>query len=220
MKRTKKGKSPENISASARAKITARLRNASKRSEYPHLNEFKDDGRTVFPEPADLLGTFRDEFEAVNGELIIIQAKDLKGRKLKELLKKKQVSSVYCSDDSVIKELGSEIPLESSPDKFNEMEAGVTRCEALVARTGTIVVSAEGSGRRMNVFPPIHIILAQSSQLVPFISDAFDLLKNKYGKDMPSQVTFVTGPSRTADIEKALVMGAHGPKEVIVILSE
>jgi L-lactate dehydrogenase complex protein LldG len=81
------------------------------------------------------------------------------------------------------------------------------------------MVSSNGSGRRMNIFPPVHIVWAYSDQLVPFISDAFEKLKKKYGNDVPSQVSIVTGPSRTADIEKTLVMGAHGPKELIVVIN-
>jgi L-lactate dehydrogenase complex protein LldG len=54
--------------------------------------------------------------------------------------------------------------------------------------------------------------------MVMDIKDGFKLLKNKYGNRLPSMITNVTGPSRTADIEKTLVLGAHGPKELFVFL--
>ncbi|RZL62420.1 MAG: hypothetical protein EOO93_08835, partial [Pedobacter sp.] len=63
-----------------------------------------------------------------------------------------------------------------------------------------------------------HIVIAKTSQLVLDLKDAFLLLKNKYGNQIPSMISNITGPSRTADIEKTLVLGAHGPKELFVFL--
>jgi L-lactate dehydrogenase complex protein LldG len=60
--------------------------------------------------------------------------------------------------------------------------------------------------------------LAYSSQLVTDLKDGFKLIKDKYGNQLPSMITTITGPSRTADIEKTLVLGAHGPKELFVFL--
>jgi L-lactate dehydrogenase complex protein LldG len=101
------------------------------------------------------------------------------------------------------------------------MEAAITRCECLVARTGTVVVSsATGPGRQMHAFPPVHIILAEESQLVSYLDDALLYLQQKYRNNLPSAVSFITGPSRTADIEKTLVMGAHGPKELFIFVRQ
>jgi L-lactate dehydrogenase complex protein LldG len=88
-----------------------------------------------------------------------------------------------------------------------------------VARLGTIVMSSRvAPGRRMMVFPEIHLVLAYASQLVPDLRHAFQKLKAKFGENYPSLVSLITGPSRTADIEKTLVMGAHGPRELYVFL--
>jgi L-lactate dehydrogenase complex protein LldG len=62
------------------------------------------------------------------------------------------------------------------------------------------------------------VVVAYASQLVLDLKDAFKLLKEKYGNNLPSMVSVTTGPSRTADIEKTLVLGAHGPKELFVFL--
>jgi L-lactate dehydrogenase complex protein LldG len=64
----------------------------------------------------------------------------------------------------------------------------------------------------------VHIVLAYTSQLVLDLKDGFKLIKEKYATRLPSMITTVTGPSRTADIEKTLVLGAHGPKELFVFL--
>jgi L-lactate dehydrogenase complex protein LldG len=102
-----------------------------------------------------------------------------------------------------------------------DIEVGLSLCEALVARTGsTILSSGQDSGRALPVYSPIHITIAYTHQLVWDIKDAIDKLKEKYNQKLPSLVSLTTGPSRTADIEKTLVVGVHGPKEVYVFLIE
>ena len=81
-----------------------------------------------------------------------------------------------------------------------------------------MVSSKQMSGRRLNVYPEVHIVLAYASQLVPDLKQALKQVKLKYEPNYPSMITFITGPSRTADIEKTLVLGAHGPKEIYVFL--
>lgn len=100
-------------------------------------------------------------------------------------------------------------------------DAAITTCEALVARTGSIILSsAQRSGRTTSVYAAIHICIAYTDQLVYDVKDGLQLIKERYAGNMPSLVTFATGPSRTADIEKTLVVGVHGPREVYVFLVE
>jgi L-lactate dehydrogenase complex protein LldG len=100
-------------------------------------------------------------------------------------------------------------------------EAAITTCEALVARTGSIILSsAQQSGRTTSVYAEVHICIAFTDQLVYDVKDGLQLIKERYAGRLPSLVTFATGPSRTADIEKTLVVGVHGPREVYVFLVE
>lgn len=104
---------------------------------------------------------------------------------------------------------------------LEKADAGVTQVECLVARTGSILISSrQESGRALPIFPPVHIAVAYTNQLVFDIKDAMQLVLQKYEKNMPGLINIATGPSRTADIEKTLVLGAHGPKEVFVFLIE
>ena len=217
MKRTKKKISPDDISAQARENILKKLNSAKGSIENPLLSRFEDKGGFVFPEPVRLMEIFVSELEEINGTAIVAKDSADAEKKLTATLSEKNIEEIFCTDNSLFKEL-SGLPLTNDPDKFRYMKAGITKCEALIARSGSVMVSSNGSGRQMNVFPPVHIIWTYSSQLVPFISDAFENLKNKYDKDIPSQVSIVTGPSRTADIEKTLVMGAHGPRELVVVI--
>lgn len=98
-------------------------------------------------------------------------------------------------------------------------DACITGCEALIARTGSaLLTSVQHMGRVAPVFFPVHIIVAYASQVVPDISDGIKLLQQRYGNDLPSMINLNTGPSRTADIEKTLVVGVHGPAEVFCFL--
>ncbi|SDT85958.1 L-lactate utilization protein LutC, contains LUD domain [Verrucomicrobium sp. GAS474] len=96
--------------------------------------------------------------------------------------------------------------------------AGVTACEALVAQTGSVLVtSKESGGRALTVLPPHHVVVATAAQLVPDLPAAFERLREVHGKALPSMISFITGPSRTGDIERILVLGAHGPKRLTIL---
>jgi len=96
-------------------------------------------------------------------------------------------------------------------------DAGLTECDALVAQTGSVLVTSRSAGgRALSVLPPHHVVLARREQLVPDLLAAFTLLKEKYASNYPSFVSFITGPSRTGDIERILVLGAHGPKKLTI----
>lgn len=104
-------------------------------------------------------------------------------------------------------------------DALEVCDAGITCCDLLVAQTGTAVVSARSAGgRALSVLPPHHVVLATRDQLVADMSDAFARLATLYPDGYPSFLSFITGPSRTGDIERILVLGAHGPKKLTVIL--
>ena len=97
-------------------------------------------------------------------------------------------------------------------------DAGLTECDALVAQTGSVLVTSRSAGgRSLSVLPPHHVVLARRDQLIRDLPDAFALLKKKYAANYPSFISLITGPSRTGDIERILVLGAHGPKKLTIL---
>jgi L-lactate dehydrogenase complex protein LldG len=103
--------------------------------------------------------------------------------------------------------------------KLANVDLGVTLCDCLIARTGSIVLTTQsGFGRALSVLPPSHLVVARRSQLVVDLSDAYQLLYTRHKTWWPSMLTIITGPSRTSDIEKMLVLGAHGPKKLFLLL--
>ena len=100
---------------------------------------------------------------------------------------------------------------------LEKCDAGITECDALVAQTGGVAVTSRSAGgRALSILPPHHVVIARREQLVPDLPAAFALLQQKYSPDFPSMISFITGPSRTGDIERILVLGAHGPKKLTI----
>lgn len=106
-----------------------------------------------------------------------------------------------------------------APEALETCDAGITACDALVAQTGSLLITARSAGgRALSVLPPHHVVVARQSQLVPDLTAAFERLQATYGSNYPSFISLVTGPSRTGDIERILVLGAHGPKRLTILV--
>ena len=123
--------------------------------------------------------------------------------------------------EPVCKALGLPVLFTDAPFDKRELarcDAGISQCDALVAQTGTVVVTSRSTGgRALSVLPPHHVVLARRAQLVADLPAAFKVLKARYGAGYPSMISLITGPSRTGDIERILVLGAHGPKKLTIL---
>ena len=162
---------------------------------------------------------FAKEFLKAKGKFVFCSEVSDLAENLQLLLEEAAIKKVYCHEDyllTLLDSLGADVELDK--EQIFSCDASVTGCEALIANHGTIVCSSNNAGRKGMVVPPIHIVVATSHQVVESISEAIDYINEKYGKDKPSLISFLTGPSRTADIEKTLVYGAHGPKELYLFL--
>lgn len=108
---------------------------------------------------------------------------------------------------------------DDSYDKheLEQCDVGISECDALIAQTGTVLVTSRtAGGRALSCLPPHHVVIARREQLVADLPAAFALVKQKHGANYPSMISFITGPSRTGDIERILVLGAHGPKKLTI----
>ena len=186
---------------------------------YPSLDQ---DNPIYQPLPDELDVTFAQELLKVSGKFVYCEGYDDFLSTLQSFILEKDWPLLTCYDpilQEILKDGG--IPFDPDISNIPNARLGITRCEQLIARLGTVMVSSATSpGRRIVVFPDIHIVLAEPSQLVPDLKQAFNCMRAKYGNAFPSMISLITGPSRTADIEKTLVMGAHGPKELYVFLVE
>ena len=185
---------------------------------YPNLED-----TPLYEEYNDHLDVlFAGQLSAVSGNFVFCEDEIQLIENLLDLTEKNNWRRIYAWETGLQSLLSKyEFPFYSTDTEFLNADVGITFCEALVARNGSVLVSnGTAAGRRLSIYPHIHVVIAYTSQLVLDLKDGFKLLKEKYPENMPSMVSNITGPSRTADIEKTLVLGAHGPKELYVFLLE
>jgi L-lactate dehydrogenase complex protein LldG len=187
-------------------------------------NIYKD-----YPNDRNLLELFKKRFKDLHGELYILpdakEASSLVEQILSDLIGNKCITFTNSFLDRILMNLSNNAYIidvlgNSKIDsvKLAEYDISITTTDYLVARTGSIVLnSLQHGGRRLSVLPPIHIVIARTNQIIESLDKIFT---NEYSSENWSYTTIISGPSRTSDIEKQLVLGAHGPKRLIVILIE
>jgi len=98
-------------------------------------------------------------------------------------------------------------------------EVGLTAAFAGIAETGTLMMkSGPAHPTTLNFLPDTHLVVLHASQIVGSYEDAWDRLRA--GEAMPRTVNFITGPSRTGDIEQTIFLGAHGPRRMHIVMVE
>jgi L-lactate dehydrogenase complex protein LldG len=175
---------------------------------------------TVFqPSKQELEITFAANFTGLQGRFSYCADQTELVTQLGILFESRGWKNIYCREEEIKENFSKH---HFSITYFNDLahcDAAITGCEFLVARTGSILLSsAQQSGRTVSVYAPVHICIASTKQLVYDIDDSLMQLRDKYNTAFPSMVSLASGPSRTADIEKTLVVGVHGPKEVFCFL--
>ncbi len=166
-----------------------------------------------------LADLFKLELEKVGGKAFLCKDREDLISKIRQLFAEKQWKTPVTFSPE-IKQILNEatLPYFDTWDKFPDLDVGLNTCEALAAWTGSVLVSAaQPGGRQINVYSPELIIIARYDQLFRDIQDALEYVMQKYDY-LPSQLSFITGPSKTADIEKTLIYGMHGAREVFVFL--
>jgi L-lactate dehydrogenase complex protein LldG len=173
------------------------------------------------PSQQELELEFAERFIKLQGRFSFCENEQQLVEQLHTLVTARNWQNIYCREDSLKQSLSKKGFHNFNATDLQSCDASITGCEYLVARTGSMVMSAaQQSGRTVSVYAPVHICIAFTNQLVYDIKDAINNVKEKYGEALPSLITLATGPGRTADIEKTLVVGVHGPKEVFCFLVE
>ena len=171
----------------------------------------------------DVVVAFAELFQQIGGEFHYCETLAELAAGLAAFRERQQVGAPYVWEpdlQAVLTMAGIEFRADEA-DFIAAADLSLTSCEALVARTGSVLVSAAtASGRRLSIYPDQHLVLARPSQVVAEIGAALLLLQERYGAAMPSMISLTSGPSRTADIEKTLVLGAHGPRRIVLFLLE
>ena len=183
----------------------------------------QSDGKnSVFQPPADDLAVqFAQEFTKLQGRFAYCANEQDLIHQLNQLIEATHWEKIVCREKKLQDIFQQNGFTKSFHSSLPDCDVSITTCELLISRTGTMVLSsANESGRTTSVYAPVHICIAYTNQLVYDLKDGLQMLREKYNGQLPSFISFATGPSRTADIEKTLVVGVHGPKEVFTFLVE
>jgi L-lactate utilization protein LutC len=178
---------------------------------------------------------FRDELTAAGGTCHLVPDREAAVAKVLELVQGKSPRRVLVGSGPFVDTLnlparlhalGIEVSaigtlaLDTSRESFFAADLGISGVDYLIAETGTVAVLARpGEPRSLSLLPPVHIAVAERTQLLPDLFDLFEKFPSEDGRPvLPSCLTLITGPSKTGDIELRLVTGVHGPGELHVIL--
>jgi L-lactate dehydrogenase complex protein LldG len=175
---------------------------------------------------ADIQGpltvAFKENAEQVSAQVTLVNNPEELIASMADLISENGWKKVVCAEKQIIDLLeANNFPFETSEKLSENTEVAITGCEYLAADLGSVIVSSAQSGsRKIFIYPPVHIVVAITSQLVETLEEGYENTMSKYGEDLPSMISIITGPSRTADIEKTLVLGAHGPKKLHIFIRD
>lgn len=181
----------------------------------------------------ELIEQFESELTGIGGRFHRAKTAESAFQYIEQVASVRQAKTIIAWETQVIddinlsgklEEKGIEVLTETADREFIPMAAasdvGVSGVDFALADTGTLVLLArKGQARSISLLPPVHIAVVKPEQLLSGLSDLFPLLRGEAeGRDLSSAITFITGPSRTADIELTLVVGVHGPQQLHVVL--
>lgn len=193
------------------------------------IKEQEKHKKNILPEPdwkkevlvsvkGSLSDVFCTELIKIDGYSFQVSTIEELKDKVSGFLRENKVQKSYTSSVKISNALDSQI-VQFQQSFKKDVECWITECEVLVAQTGSVFMSSNlAGGRKSWAYPPIHIVVATKNQVVPTIKEALDYFSKKYEETIPSQITMISGSSRTADIEKTLVKGAHGPVKLAVFI--
>ncbi len=227
---------------SSRDKILNKLRDARKPfpDAPPRPQSYLPVAVVDDPSQEGLLNQFSRIMQELKGEVFVVEGDEAACAKVMELLKSHTATNLLAWDfkyipvqnlESAIKESGITIHQPEMHDEYRsetletirDAQAGLSGADAAIAATGTMVVStAPGKGRIPTVLAPVHIVVITLDQIVPRLEDwvarqranGLDNLWNS------GNICFISGPSKTADIEMEMILGVHGPGIVQVIVKK
>ena len=204
----------------SREKVLKKIRKALTTKSASEVGDLDLESEIFISSEEPLEIQFAQNFSTLNGKFVFCENEAEFIENFEFFIKDNSWKNIFCLESS-IKEILTKgnIKISDKEEEFMSTDIGVTFCECLIARTGSIMItSKQTSGRRLPIYSNYLIVIAYTSQLLYNIKDGLKFIRDKYGSSIPSMITTISGPSKTADIEKTLVQGAHGPKEVFVFL--
>jgi len=167
----------------------------------------------------NLLETFQESLEQVGAKCTFVEGESEAGHRLREIIKDLSASEILVSDSELVHRIVNAAELDAledaSRDELFAMEVGVTSAQWAIAETGTLVLESGSERHRLvSLVPPVHVCIIRASSIRQSMAEILELVN----PDADPTITFITGASRTSDIELTLAIGVHGPGELYVIV--
>lgn len=167
-----------------------------------------------------LIEDFRINLESVGGNCMIVNDENEARERVRDLIVQKKFKRVAISNSELVIRLTDridnvEITENAASDILFDCDLGITAAQWAIAETGTLVLESEVERHRLtSLVPPIHLCLLKASNIRQTLGEILALIN----ADLSRTITFITGASRTSDIELTLAIGVHGPAELHVIV--
>src|SRR6185295_8406784 len=167
----------------------------------------------------NLLETFQESLEQVGAKCTFVEGESEAGHRLREIIKDLSASEILVSDSELVHRIVNAAELDAledaSRDELFAMEVGVTSAQWAIAETGTLVLESGSERHRLvSLVPPVHVCIIRASSIRQSMAESLELVN----PDANPTITFITGASRTSDIELTLAIGVHGTGELYVIV--
>jgi L-lactate dehydrogenase complex protein LldG len=209
-----------NNNTTSKEKILKKIRKALIHKSTQEIGDVDNESEIFASSEEALEIQFAQNFAALNGRFVFCENETEFIENFEFIAKDNNWENIFCVEPKLKETLQKgNITFSDQEENLLSTDIGLTLCECLIARTGSIMITSKQiSGRRLPVYANFHIVIAYTSQLVNNVKDGLKLIREKYNNQLPSMISTITGPSKTADIEKTLVQGAHGPRELFVFL--
>jgi L-lactate dehydrogenase complex protein LldG len=229
------GQARDSILRSIRQHLAASTTNdqiyAETKAASDHLHRHQVESRGLNQTCDSLTDLFRERLEAVEGHCILASGESEVVQALRKILfdvngSSLKVRRVALSDSATVRGLAKHIEsqIEEATVAPNAAslfgyDVGISTVQAAIAETGTLVLQSDREKHRLvSLLPPVHIAIVEAEQIFETLGEALSFLRQD-GQKLSPAITFITGPSRTADIELTLAIGVHGPQVLYVIVN-
>jgi L-lactate utilization protein LutC len=210
-----------NANADARAAILASISRslaASRPFDTEHQKHHRPSAPPVTPTVPvlrleTLIENFRSSLTFVGADCRVVHGRQEAAAEVRAVIESHSAKQIAVSDSSMVAELMPDI--KAAPSVLFGCDLGITSAQWGIAETGTLVLESERESHRLtSLVPPVHLCILKATDIRQTLGEILELIS----KNLSRTVTFITGASRTSDIELTLAIGVHGPKELHILV--
>jgi L-lactate dehydrogenase complex protein LldG len=223
IRRTENGEARDAILASIRTSLLASIPfDAEHQKHHDHSEHRAGAESTIRASPSSetLINNFKKNLESVGGYCTVVSGRQDAAEAALSIVRGAGAELVAISDSELVADIvnimpGIEFVKNASAKTLFECDLGITSAQWAIAETGTLVLESDVESHRLtSLVPRVHLCLIRAADIRQTLGEILELTS----REMSRTITFITGASRTSDIELTLAIGVHGPAELHVIV--